>query len=167
MKDRDVTEFDKVYNQYYKDVYLFLLKLCNDSNLAEEIAQETFFKAMNNIDSFKGNCKISSWLFQIAKNTYFTYSKKQKKYIHDSKINQSNTSSIEESLIDKEKSFYIHKILHSLEDPYKEIFTLRIFGELSFVQIGLLFGKSENWARVTFYRAKQKISERMEDIYGE
>lgn len=167
MRDRDVTEFDNIYNQYFKDVYIFILKMSNDPHMAEEIAQETFFKAMKNIDSFKGSCKISSWLFQIAKNTYFTHLRKEQKHVHESKEYENHDLNIEESLLNKEKSFYIHKILHNIDEPYKEIFTLRVFGELSFMQIGLLFGKSENWARVTFYRAKQKIKERMEDIYNE
>ncbi|MGL4913109.1 MAG: RNA polymerase sigma factor [Romboutsia sp.] len=167
MRDKDINEFDKIYNQYFKAVYLFILKMSKDSNIAEEIAQETFFKAMSSIDSFKGNCKISSWLFQIAKNTYFTYLKKQERYIHKTKDYEERCTNIEESLLDKEKSFYIHKILHSIEEPYKEVFTLRVFGELSFMQIGLLFGKSENWARVTFYRAKQKIKDKMEGMQNE
>ena len=155
-------EFDYVYERYFKDVYHFVLSLSKDHHIAEEVTQETFFKAMNNIQSFKGNCKISSWLIQIAKNTYFSHLSKQKRCTVED-VNQGNLAmSIEDALLNKEQSFHIHTILHSLDEPYKEVFTLRVFGELPFSQIAQLFGRTDSWARVTFYRAKQKICMLME-----
>lgn len=167
MADKCMEEFDKIYNQYFKDVYLFILKLSNDAKLSEEITQETFFKAMNSIESFKGNCKVSVWLCQIAKNTYFTYLNKQKRYIDNSSIENDYILSFEDELLNKENRFYIHKILHDLEEPYKEVFTLRVFGELSYLDIGRLFDKTENWARVIFYRAKNKIRDKFEEVNNE
>jgi len=131
--------------------------------VAEEITQETFFKALKNIDKFDGKCKLYVWLCQIAKNTYFSYSTKQKKTLSTTDKTQeySDAIDIENLLVVKERAIEIHKILHELEEPYKEVFTLRVFGELSFLQIGNLFMKTESWARVTYHRAKKKIKERL------
>jgi len=131
--------------------------------IAEEITQETFFKALKNIDKFDGKCKLYVWLCQIAKNTFFTYRKKEK--YHEDLTEAENIlveSTIEQSLLSKESVFNIHKELHRLDEPYKEVFMLRVFGDLSFSQIGSLFEKTESWARVTYHRAKMKLKERME-----
>lgn len=152
-----MTEFEQIYNQYFKDVYAFVYSLSRDEKLAEEITQDTFFKALKSIDTFHGHCKLSVWLCQIAKNTYFTYVDKQKRFDLAEIPEQTATERVEEMILNKEDSFRIHQALHRLDDPYKEVFTLRVFGELSFKQIGQLFGKTESWARVTFHRAKQKI----------
>jgi len=131
--------------------YSFVLLLSRNEKIAEEITQETFFKALKNIDKFNGKCKLNVWLCQIAKNTYFTYLNKQKRFDTDN-IPEVSVSSIEEILLNKEK-FCIHKVLRHLEEPYKEVFALRVFGELSFKQISELFERTESWARVTFHRA--------------
>lgn len=154
---RNVTKFESIYSQYFRDVYLFVLSLSRNEKIAEEITQETFFKALKNIDTFNGNCKINVWLCQIAKNTYFTYFNKQKRYDNYDPKEKTSGINIEALLLDKEETFRIHKVLHCLDEPYKEVFTLRVFGELSFKQISQLFEKTESWARVTFHRAKQKI----------
>ncbi|MBF7149255.1 RNA polymerase sigma factor [Bacillus toyonensis] len=152
-----MTEFESIYRQHFRDVYSFVLSLSLNEKIAEEITQETFFKALNNIDTFNGTCKINVWLCQIAKNTYFTYLDKQKRYNNNYMTEKTSELNIEALLLDKEETFRIHKALHRLEEPYKEVFTLRVFGELSFKQISQLFKKTESWARVTFHRAKQKI----------
>lgn len=131
--------------------------LSRNEKIAEEITQETFFKALKSIDKFKGNCKINVWLCQIAKNTYFTYLDNQKRFDSDDLPEQTDGNSVEVMLLKKEESFRLHKVVHHLEDPYKEVFTLRVFGELSFKEISELFKKTESWARVTFHRAKGKI----------
>lgn len=163
-----MTEFEELYNMYFKDVYYFTYSLCKDKFIAEDITSEAFLKAIKSIDKFKGNSDIRIWLFQIAKNAYFSYLRKNKKTIPSSDLTQSfdeiNSSDYTEQLvIRKEDSMRIHKILHELKEPYKEVFTLRIFGELSFKQIGELFGKSDNWACVTFHRANKKIKDEMRD----
>jgi RNA polymerase sigma factor (sigma-70 family) len=154
---RNVREFESIYDQYFRDVYSFVLSLSRNEQIAEEITQETFFKALKNIDKFKGNCKVNVWLCQIAKNTYFTYLDKQKRFGTDDIPEEISENSIESMIMNKEETFRLHKALHRLKDPYKEVFTLRVFGELSFKQISQLFEKTESWARVTFHRAKGKI----------
>lgn len=158
-------EFESIYIQYFRDVYSFVLSLSRNDRIAEEITQETFFKALKSIDKFNGNCKINVWLCQIAKNTYFTYLDKQKRYDnpYDDVGEKSCENSIEKIMLNKEETFRIHQVLHSLDEPYKEVFTLRVFGELSFKQISQLFEKTESWARVTFHRAKQKIQSMLKE----
>lgn len=159
---RNVTEFESIYNQYFRDVYSFVLLLSRNERIAEEITQETFFKALKNIDKFNGKCKLNVWLCQIAKNTYFTYLNKQKRFDTDD-IPEVSENSIEEMILNKEETFRIHKVLRRLEEPYKEVFTLRVFGELSFKQISELFERTESWARVTFHRAKRKIQDLLKE----
>lgn len=182
-----VTEFEEIYREYFKDVFLFIKGLSQDDNVAEEITSETFFKALKSLDSFKGNCDVRVWLCQIAKNTYYSYLRKNKRLesfeeqvtemvgqAADATGSMQGTGTmsatagqmvrpVEDAVIDKETALAIHRILHDMEEPYKEVFSLRIFGELSFGQIGSIFGKTENWACVTFHRAKAKIQERMEE----
>lgn len=151
-------DFEVLYSQYFADVFKYALSLCRNETLAEEITQETFFKALKSIDKFKGECKIRVWLCQIAKNTYFSICQRNK-HITDEGYEENEDECIEEKLINNETVWEIHKILHFLDEPYKEVFTLRVFGELPFLQIAELFGKTESWARVTFYRSKIKLKE--------
>ncbi len=150
-------DYQEIYSLYFQDVYRYILALSRDSNLAEEITQEAFFKALKSLDSFQGQCKLYVWLCQIAKNTYLSYLKKHK----EPEKEETLTSSLEEMMLDKESVFQIHQALHNLPEPYKEVFSLRVLGELSFRQIGLLFGKTENWARVTYHRARLTIKEEL------
>lgn len=154
-------DFEEVYNQYFKDVYHYTYALCKNDLLAEELTQSTFFKALQSIDSFQGNCKIRVWLCQIAKNAYFSYLKKQKHLETKDNVEQTEIHAFEELFIDSDTAFQVHKMLHTLEEPYKEVFTLRLFGELSYSQIAELFGKTESWARVTYHRAQIKLKEKM------
>ncbi|WP_352399534.1 sigma-70 family RNA polymerase sigma factor [Anaerotignum sp.] len=153
-------EFNEIYDKYFKDVYRYALCLSRNKFIAEEITQETFFKALKGIESFDGNCKLYVWLCQIAKNTYFSYLRKEQRLNQslDSE-NVSNNENIEKQFLTKESAIQIHKALHNLQEPYKEVFTLRIFGELSFAQIGEIFQKTESWARITYHRAKIKLKE--------
>jgi len=154
-----VPDIDAVYREYFTDVYKYLITLCRDQALAEELTQETFFKALRSLNSFKGDCSLYAWLCQIAKNLYFTHYRKQKRSLP---AVTEETEDIESTFINADDARKLHKILHHLEEPYKEVFTLRTFGELPFAQIGELFGKSESWARVTYHRAKLKIREEYE-----
>ena len=150
-------EFEKIYLEYYDVVFQYVLSLCKDEAWAEEITQEAFFKALKSIDTFRGECKLSVWLCQIAKNTFYTVSKRQQRQADYPLEQISADESIEKTICDKDAAFQIHKLLHKLEEPYKEVFWMRTFGELSFRDIALLFGKTESWARVTYHRAKTKI----------
>lgn len=155
-----MTEFNEIYIEYFRDVYRYTLSLCKNEAVAEEITQETFFKALKSIETFNGKCKLYVWLCQIAKNTYFSYYKKEIPMDYGADINNTTSSEdFEQDLLCKESAFEMHKIIHELEEPYKEVFSLRLFGELSFAQIADLFGKTESWARVTYYRARLKIKE--------
>lgn len=150
-------DYQEIYTLYFQDVFKYVLALSRDPSLAEEITQEAFFKALKSLDSFQGQCKLYVWLCQIAKNTYLSYLKKHK----EPEKEETLTSSLEEMMLDKESVFLIHQALHNLPEPYKEVFSLRVLGELSFRQIGLLFGKTENWARVTYHRARLTIKEEL------
>lgn len=155
-----MAKFDEMYAQYFKDVYRYVFSLCRNETIAEDVTQETFIKAFEGIDNFNGNCKIRVWLCQIAKNMYFSYHRKNKKYVeYSDDLKLTETDNFELKFLDNEMASKIHKVLHLLEEPYKEVFTLRLFGELSFSQIADLFGKTESWARVTYYRAKLKLKE--------
>lgn len=153
-------DFDQLYEEQFPMVYRYLTGLCGNRALAEELAQETFCRAIEHSDSFQGKCRLSVWLCQIGKNCWLSYLRKSKKQAGEGALEgMSSTQNVEEDLLVRESARQIHQRLHALPEPYREVFTLRVFAELPFGQIGELFGKSENWARVTYYRAKQKIKE--------
>lgn len=157
-------DFETVFRQYFKDVFYFVRSLAADETTAEEVTQETFFKALKAIDSFDGKNDIRAWLFTIARNTYYSQLRQQKNIADEPVRCETRLESEDFTLqfVDEERAFLIHRYLHDMKEPYKEVFNLRIFGELSFEQIGRIFGKSSGWARVTFYRAKKQIVEYME-----
>lgn len=152
-------EFEEIYQLYFMDVFRYLRGLTADEHLAEELTSETFFKAMKGLKAFKGECDVRVWLCQIAKNTYYSYIRKEQKVVSDDDgiALQKSSENIEHMFVDKERAFLLYQKLHALNEPYKEVFSLRVFGELSFKEIGMLFEKSEHWACVTFHRAKEKI----------
>lgn len=154
-------DFEETYKSYFQNVYLFVCSLTPDRSLAEEVTQETFLKAMQAIDKFDGQKDILAWLFTIARNTYFSHCRKQKT-IPVEEIPAPCEDTVLERMLDQEQADEIYAFLHQLKDPYKEVFTLRVLGELSFERIGRIFGKSDGWARVTYYRAKRMIAEHME-----
>ena len=157
---------EKLYRTYFDIVYRYIRSVSQDGALAEEVTQETFFKALKKADQFRGDCDVRVWLCQIAKNTLYDHLKKQKKQLLGDekleKIESAGGELLEEKLAQRSQAMEIHKVLHRLSEPYKEVFSLRTFGELTFREIGMLFGKSENWARVTYYRARVKIREELE-----
>ena len=150
-------DFEAVYRQYFADVYKYALALSGNPHTAEEVTQETFFKALSAIDSFRGDCQLRVWLCQIARNQYLTICRERKKFA-DSNA-EPGDGGIEEGFADRDAARRLHALLHELPEPYKEVFSLRTFGELPFSQIGELFGKTESWARVTYFRARQKLKE--------
>ena len=162
-----MTEFEKIYRTYFNDVYLYIRRLSGNEDLAEEITSETFFKAMRSISGFRGDCDIRVWLCQIAKNCYYTHQKKSGRMDNadDSELSElpSGESPIEEQCIKHDDAARIRAVLHTVPEPYKEVFMWRVFAELGFKQIGQIFGKSENWACVTYHRAKTMIKSRLED----
>ena len=151
-------DFEDVYSKYSKDVFKFCLSLCGCHATADDITSETFLKAINSCDSFKGQCSIKVWLCQIAKNTYYDYLRKRSGIVELTEDVQSEVE-FENELLNKDEALRIHKLLHKLTEPYREVFTLRVFAELPFSDIGKIFTKSESWARVTFHRARLKLKE--------
>lgn len=166
-----MTEFEQIYQTFFTDVYRYIRRLSNDEHTAEEITAETFFKAMQSLDSFRGDCDVRVWLCQIAKNSYLSYLKKHKHidYIEDAVFQNhpDPEDSIETRIISQEDAQQIRSILHDLSEPYKEVFMWRVFADLSFKQIGQMYGKSENWACVTYHRARLKIKEKLEGTNNE
>ncbi|MDD6492854.1 MAG: sigma-70 family RNA polymerase sigma factor [Firmicutes bacterium] len=155
--------FEEIYRVYFRDIYLFLLGLSRDTSLSEELTEESFFRAMKALPKFRGDCDIRVWLCQIAKHTYYEYLRKNR-HLVDEKENQEPSlmqQGIEERIVDKDSARRIHEIVHELQEPYKEVFYLRVFGELSFEQIGSIFGKTANWACVTYHRAKSRIQDKL------
>lgn len=156
--------FEEIYKAYFQDVYLYTKSLTLDKDVADEITQEAFFKALKAIDTFDGSKDIRAWLFTIAKNTYYSHYKKSKRQIDTDVVEESNMEvQFVKHLMNEEDAFTVHQFLHTMKEPYKEVFSLRTFGELPFEKIGQLFGKSAGWARVTFYRARKQIIEYMEE----
>ena len=156
--------FDRIYQSYFEPVYRYALSLSGNPQIAEEIAQETFFKAMRTLDQFQGKSTLKSWLCAIAKNLWLSEQRKRKDQPIDDAL-QLPDSSIgpEEAIVRQDESMRIHRLLHRLDEPYREVFTLRTLGQLSFRDIGDLFGKSENWACVVFHRARARIKTGMEE----
>jgi len=146
----------------YEAVYRYALSICQNESDASDITQETFLKALWSVKGFEGNCSLYTWLCTIAKNLWINKCKKsgREAYLEDNEDDVvSPHTSLEEMLSRKDMSKRIHKVIHTLDEPYKEIFTLRVFGELPFSDIGELFSKTESWARVTYHRAKKMIIE--------
>ena len=164
-------EFEQIYRMYFTDVFRYIRKLSGDEQIAEEITADTFFKAMNAIDRFRGDCDIRVWLCQIAKNCYYSYLKKKKRFelVDDPELLNlaDQGENLEEAFARNEETLQIQNILHELPDPYKEVFMWRVFAELSFKQIGQIFEKSENWACVTYHRARMMIKSRWEEQQNE
>lgn len=157
-----MTEFEIIFEDNRELVFKYLIKLSQNPSLAEELTQETFFRAYMNFSSLRDKEKASVWLCQIAKNTYFAWYNEHKKIDSFDEIECiSSTDSIEEAFLQKDLFKTAIRYLHNLDEPYKEVFMLSVFVGLSLKDISEIFGKSESWARVTFYRAKQKLLERM------
>ena len=151
-------DIEKIYRDHAKTVYKFLMSQCHDGALAEELTQETFYQAVRSIDRFDGTCKISVWLCQIAKHMWYRYLQKNKREHCGSEEELDITvASAEEETLAHEGHLELLKQIHSLSEPAREVVYLRAFGGLSFREIGDVLGKTENWARVTFYRSKERI----------
>ena len=157
------SDFEKAYNEYYTPVYRYVFSMCRNEHTAEEITQETFFKALKNIEKYNPEQKMLTWLCTIAKNTYFTHVKKEGRKKELGECVYDSSEDILDIIIDSEESVAILKKLHNLSEPFKEVFTLRVLGSLSFKKIGAVFGKTESWARVTFFRSKVMIKEMLEN----
>ena len=147
-----------IYRQHAQTVYKFLLSQTRDPGLAEELTQETFYQAVRSIDRFDGKCKVSVWLCQIAKHLWYQQLRKQKREVPLSEEGVDvPLPSAEEETLDRAGRLELLRQVHSLPEPYREVVYIRAFGDLSFREIGDVLGKTETWARVTFYRGKEKL----------
>ena len=159
-----MTEFERIYRVYFTDVELYLRTITRDEALAEELTAQVFFRAMKALPKFRGECDIGTWLCALGKNCYLSYLRKAGKTVDLDAISIPDPGqSIEERIGDRQQAMTIHRVLHTLAEPYKEVFSLRVFGQLSFQDIGSLFGRTANWACVTYHRARQKIRDQLEE----
>ena len=156
-------DIETIYRLYFRDVFLFLQGLTGSETLAEELTQETFYKALDAIDGFKGGCALNVWLCQIAKNTLTDTYRRQKRELpplDDTLTDVPSPAPLPgEELEQREGALSLYQKLHALPEPYREVFWLRVYGELTFAEIAALHHKTESWARVTFYRARMKMKE--------
>ena len=158
-------EFEQIYSTYFKSVYRYIWKLSGDEHIAEEITSETFLKVMKSIGDFRGDCDMRVWISQIAKNTYYSYLKKNQRTanVDETELRslEDPKAFIEEQIVIQDETQQIREILHTMSDPYKEVFMWRVFGELSFKEIGALYSKTDNWACVTYHRARKMIQDKI------
>ena len=154
-------DMEQIYKQYFETVNKYLFCLTHNSDISEELTQETFYRAVKKINTFKGDCKMSVWLCQIAKNLWYDELKKNKKVenIGDEMLSIQSEDKLEEKVILNESKVELYKKIQKLDKQTREVIYLRITGELTFKEIGDILNKTENWARVTFYRGKQKLKE--------
>ena len=155
---------EEIYQRYAKTVYHFLLARTANDNLAEELTQETFYQAIRSIDRYDERCKLSTWLCAIAKNVLLTYRRKHPdmENLEGLEAQTPQADSAENAAISQISNINLLKMLHGLAEPYREIMYLRALGGLSFKEIGEVHGKTETWARVTFYRAKEMLRKDVE-----
>ena len=155
-------DIEKLYEEYFETVNKYLFCLTHNNDISEELTQETFYRAVRKIDKYKGECKISVWLCQIAKNLWYDECRKNKRTINageDSLFDIQETNTTEEEVIANDEKMLLYKKLQLLDDKTREVMYLRLSGELSFKEIGIILNKTENWARVTFYRGKNQLKE--------
>ena len=154
---------DDIYQKYAKTVYKYLISMTQNEDLAEELMQETFYQAVRCIDKYDESCKISTWLCAIAKNQYLSYLRKHPQMEEFDEDAGKPIQSAEDEVLSSESRVEYMKLLHLCPEPFREVLYLRIFGTLSFKEIGEIMGKTENWARVTYYRGKEKLRKDMSE----
>ena len=159
-----VTDFERIYSAYFTEVELYLRAITRDDALAEELTAQVFFQAMKALPKFRGDCDIRTWLCAMGKNCYLSHLRKERRMENIDELSIPDPGqNIEDRVMDRTQAMTIHRVLHTLPEPYKEVFSLRVFGQLSFEDIGSLFGRTANWACVTYHRARQKIVNQMGD----
>ena len=154
-------DIKQIYEEYFETVNKYLFCLTHDNDISEELTQETFYKAVQKINTYKGKCKMSVWLCQIAKNLLYDQCRKNKKTINieESLCDFETLETPESQVISNDEKISLYKKIQKLDDKTREVIYLRITGELSFKEIGTILNKTENWARTTFYRGKNKLKE--------
>ena len=161
-----MTDLDEVYSKFSGTVTSYLLRLCSNQQLAEELTQETFYQAVRCIGRFDGKSSISTWLCSIARHLYYDYLRKQKPTVPVTDTIPS-PEDFTDRIENRDQAMHAHRVLHALEEPFREVFTLRTFCDLSHSQIAELFGKSESWSRVTYFRARQMLQKAIREDHHE
>ncbi len=157
-----MADLDEVYRQYARTVYRFLLAKTGSADLAEELTQETFYKAVGSIEKYDGSCHISTWLCAIGKNVLLNYRRKHRQAMFSmDDVPELSGSSAEDCVLERMGQEMVFTAIHNIPEPGREILYLRLLGGMSFREIGSILGKSENYARVYFYRAKQILIEEL------
>lgn len=155
--------FEKIYEKYYRKIYWFLLKMSGSPSLAEELTQETLYRAFLHIDQYEGRGSVHSWLCGIARNSYLTEQKKQRLFVEPIKTWEPvDSMDLEAEAVDRQLRELMRREICQLPEPYGSVCILRIYGELTCAEIAAACGKSESWAKVTFFRGKTMLTERME-----
>lgn len=162
MSEDERQSMEEIYQRHAQSVYRYLCSLTHDTDLAEELTQETFYKAIQHPERFDGSCKIRTWLCAIAKNQLAFYRRRHPQ-MQEWETTDSQTDSAESEVMDKLARMELLKKMHDCPEPFREIMYLRIFGGCSFREIGDIMGKTENWARVTYYRGKEKLGKELEN----
>ena len=156
-------DLEEIYQQFSGTVYAYLKRLCGPNDeLARELTQETFYQAVRSIRRFDGKSSISTWLCSIARHLYYDALRRQKPSCPLPEEIPS-PGDFTEQIVCRDQAMIAHRRLHLLEEPYREVFTLRTFCDLSHPEIAELFGKSESWSRVTYYRARRMLQEAMKE----
>lgn len=152
-------DMQTMYDEHAKPVYRYLLGLCSNEHDAEELTAETFYRALKSIDRYNGECQLQTWLFQIAKHVWYQELEKRKRKTVSIEVAEpiADPTGLEESVVSKESKLELYRRMQKLDDITREVIYLRLSGELSFNEIGEILGKNENWARVTFYRGKERM----------
>lgn len=157
-----MASFQNIYEEYAQPVYRFLLSLTGNDDLAEELLSETFYQAFRHIDKFEGRCNLYTWLCQIGKNTWIKEYRRNKRYSElrlDDLVIPDDQPGLEEAVINREMYRKVLKALQNLKDPYRDVFILHAIGEVKLKEIAFIYEKTESWARVTYFRAKQQIAQ--------
>ena len=152
---------EAIYREHAQTVYRYLLARTGSPELAEELTQETFYQAVRSVNRFDGSCKVSTWLCAIAKNALRQY---RRKHPQAAVLDESYPAddAVEQGCVEKASRMELLRHLHQLSEDTREVIYLRLFGDLSFREIGDILSRSENWARVTFYRGKEKLKKELE-----
>jgi RNA polymerase sigma factor (sigma-70 family) len=152
---------DEIYRMHGQTIYRYLLTLTGDEHAAEELTQETFYQAIRSIDRFDGNCKVTTWLCGIAKNLFHAWQRKQWKTPEPLDETMPDYRSTEPAVLQRLEYLALLQQIHTMPELTREVMYLRLFGQLSFKEIGEVLGRTENWARVTYYRGKETLKKEM------
>lgn len=150
--------FEQTYQEYQQMIHAFLLRLCGNAHLAEELTQETFYQAFRHWNEFRQQSSVSTWLCTIAKRLLYNAVRRKDALPLEDAVHRTDDD-VTDALVRSDRMMAAHRLVHRLPEPLREVFTLRTFGDLSHLQIGSLFGKSDSWARVTYYRARQMLQQ--------